>query len=113
VTGGERDGLVLEEQWRVVPGRPLRDAPSTELENAGDPGDSDMVPDDLGLAAGTAVQDAPVARPATAQVDGHDLAERGDPIATRWRWAHTAIFRRHLRTGAVDATLEITPQSWN
>src|SRR6478609_2560454 len=95
----------MEEQRRVAAGCPLRDTPSAELQNAGDPGDPGVLPDDLGVGTTAAVQDSAVSRPCRAQFDGHDLTARSDPVAVRRSSAHGVIMRDPLRVVVDGAKL--------
>ena len=77
--GGEGDGLVVEEEERVVVRLPLLAPAAAELERADDPEVACVEADDLPAA----VKDAAVAGPGAAQRDRLDVAQRGYAIATR------------------------------
>ena len=77
--GRECYSLVVEEQDRVVARLPLRMVPVLVLERAGDPGLAREGADDFGAL----VQDAAIAHPRAAELNGHDVAERRNPIAHR------------------------------
>jgi len=81
VPGGEGDGLVVEEEERVVVGLPLLAPAAAELEGAGDPEVAGVEADDLPAP----VEDAAVAGPGAAQRKGLDLSQRRHAIAS---WCH-------------------------
>src|SRR5581483_224481 len=79
VPGGERDGLVVEEQQRVVVRLPLLLPPPPELQCAGDPQIPAVEPDDLP----PPVEDPPVPGPRAPPGKGHDVPQRCHPIPCR------------------------------
>ena len=78
VAGGERDGLVVEEEQGEVVGLPLRKAPILEAQRAGDPEVTGMEAHHVVAA----VEDASVAAPGSPQRDSDDLAERGHSVSS-------------------------------
>jgi hypothetical protein len=76
MSGGERDGLVVEVEEGVVTRLPLLTPAAPELERAGDPEIARVETDDL--PAG--VEDAAVPRPRPAQWKRLDLAQRRDSV---------------------------------
>jgi hypothetical protein len=80
VPGGQRHGVVEEEDRRPAVGRGERGPPAAELGDARDPQHRGVVPDDLFVVVDEA---APVAREHPPPADRVQVAERVDSVATR------------------------------
>src|ERR1700677_5188132 len=88
--GGERDGLVEEEQRRVATRMPLRHAAVPERQDAGEPCLALVVPHDV-AGPGPLVQPAASAHPGTSRWRRDDVPAGRYPVARRAGAGHTAL----------------------
>jgi len=100
VSGGERHSLVVEEQHGEMAGYPLRQLPVLVLQGTDDPQGAAVEADDVGAQ----VKDAPVSRPCATQLDGHEIAHRGDTVTLRLSHRGEPSLRHRMEATTTAAT---------